>query len=575
MKIISDRRSWTRTGGTLVAALAIVLLAISAASCSRNLTKEQKLSDFRHLFAILRDNHPYLSLKARTEGYDWLAHEKEFEESVRSSKNDKEFAAALQRMLLMTNSGHTSIVSPAIYRMITGGPPEMKPWQDEAAKTDAETVKRWFSHAVGYMTPPKGKALPFRALYCQGEYIVYWASEALAAKHGIAPGHMLESVDGVSVHEFVKSQRGKIQLSLDPSRKRLFQAHFSPAYTKAPLLIGFKDASGKPAQAKVRFEDAKPGITPTPLLPTHMGYSQSNLSTAKFENGKIAYVHVRQMSQYHTSQGDAQTLREFFSEIKNTEALIIDIRCNGGGDDRFWMLNIVRPLAIGPVTWTSAGVMRAGEYAKSFIKANMSFADAIDSVSFRSRIIERSRLASELTEAQAMNFPPEALGPEFGDPVVTETTILPSGEHPYEGKIFVLVDGTVFSSAESFARFCKSSGWATLIGEHTKGGQDGITPVIVTLPSSKITVFFPVGMGLNADFTANAETHTKPDVIVERGLDDLVRHTQALNDKTVFMEPDPAYDAALRECLRMALVYQPRHRPSRRTAPRRSGPSSL
>jgi hypothetical protein len=34
-------------------------------------------------FEIRRENHPYIELKARVEGYNWLEHEKEFKDAIR------------------------------------------------------------------------------------------------------------------------------------------------------------------------------------------------------------------------------------------------------------------------------------------------------------------------------------------------------------------------------------------------------------------------------------------------------------------------------------------------------------
>lgn len=130
------------------AALATVLAVACALSvllpgCSGNqLTTDQKLEDFRYMFHILRENHPYLALKARVEGYDWLGHEQEFEDAVRRTKTDREFAKEIGRILLLINNGHTTILSPHVYDLIVSMPAHMKPWLDEAAKTDAQTVKK-------------------------------------------------------------------------------------------------------------------------------------------------------------------------------------------------------------------------------------------------------------------------------------------------------------------------------------------------------------------------------------------------------------------------------------------------
>lgn len=545
-----------RTRGQFARSLLLLTLAgvlsVLLVSCSSGLTTEQKLEDFRYLFGILRDNHPYLALKARVESYDWVAHEKEFEDAVRVSRNDKDFAEAIQRMLLMINNGHTTIMSPQLFSMIKNLPPGMTPWLDEAAKTDLETVNRWYNYAMAPMQYTQGTVLPFRAWYCQGEYVVYWVEHDLASKYGVAPGQTIASIGGVPVHEFVSSLRGRTRLRFDPSRHRMFLPDFLPPYTGKPYRVGFKDASGKTADVELSFGKAT-GPLRSPQLPSNFGQSRPNLFTTLLADRKVAYLHISEMTAYEKSQGEALLLKDFFAKIKDTPALIIDVRGNGGGDDRFWMVNVVRPLLAWPITGSGGGVSRSGEYVKPFLAANNRVEAEIGGVTRKSSSLDKGSLDSVLTQEQVRNLPPEVLGEGFSDPLRTDTTILPSGECPYDGRVFLLVDRTVFSAAESFAQFCRSSGWATVVGECTGGDGGASTPAMVTLPNSKIPVFFPSEMGLNPDFTANEETHTMPDVVVEQSPEDLIKFVQAASGGKTFTEPDPAYDTALRECLRLAL----------------------
>jgi len=68
------------------------------------------MEDFEYLFGIVEENHPYLVLKARTEGYNWLSHRQEFEQAVKAAADDRAFAQAIAWMLRQINNGHTNIV---------------------------------------------------------------------------------------------------------------------------------------------------------------------------------------------------------------------------------------------------------------------------------------------------------------------------------------------------------------------------------------------------------------------------------------------------------------------------------
>ena len=97
---------------------------------------------------------------------------------------------------------------------------------------------------------------------------------------------------------------------------------------------------------------------------------------------------------------------------------------------------------------------------------------------------------------------------------VTTDTIKPSKNSVnYTGKIYLLVDNKVFSSAETFAVFCKQTNFAKVVGTQTAGDGIGTDPVVYTLPNSGLIVRFTAEMGLNSDGSANEETKTIPDII--------------------------------------------------------------
>ncbi len=150
-----------------------------------------------------------------------------------------------------------------------------------------------------------------------------------------------------------------------------------------------------------------------PYLPTNLGRIP-NVYTTMLAEGKVAYVHISQMTPFAQAEEDARVLREFFAQLKDVPALVIDIRGNGGGDDRFWMLNIVRPLATKPLTRTSGGTMRNSEFIRSFADANLEFSKDVEGLSGTGRALEHSEVPGALTPEQLKNLPPEALGPEFG-----------------------------------------------------------------------------------------------------------------------------------------------------------------
>ena len=93
------------TRAMLFLCLAAVALAILP-GCAGPLPEQQRLADLDYLMEIFSKNHPFVSLKSRVEGYDWLDHRDEFESLVASAKTDQEFATAMNRVVRLLNNMH-------------------------------------------------------------------------------------------------------------------------------------------------------------------------------------------------------------------------------------------------------------------------------------------------------------------------------------------------------------------------------------------------------------------------------------------------------------------------------------
>ncbi|MFQ7454202.1 MAG: S41 family peptidase [Flavonifractor plautii] len=85
---------------------------------------------------------------------------------------------------------------------------------------------------------------------------------------------------------------------------------------------------------------------------------------------------------------------------------------------------------------------------------------------------------------------------------------------PFRGRIWVLVDESVYSASESFVLFCQQTGFATLVGRTTGGdGIGAMDPVYLQLPNSGILIQYTVPFGLNPDGSSNEEMGTTPDLV--------------------------------------------------------------
>lgn len=107
---------------------------------------------------------------------------------------------------------------------------------------------------------------------------------------------------------------------------------------------------------------------------------------------------------------------------------------------------------------------------------------------------------------------PDEVKTDFDFYATQNITIEPQDPVGSQGKIYLLVDKTVYSAVEMFAAFRKDSGFATLIGENTGGDGIGVDPLLFSLPNSGMVIRYTGLLALNGDGTIHAETGIIPHV---------------------------------------------------------------
>lgn len=247
--------------------------------------------------------------------------------------------------------------------------------------------------------------------------------------------------------------------------------------------------------------------------------SAGTADMATLENGRVVYLGMHSFDTFHIA-GDMAEIEPFLRQHKDASALILDIRGNGGGDTRYWTDHLVPLLTARPLTVHFYSAYRGGALVGSFLAAVQSggYAACLP--------------ASSLKEQGLANLPPEVLT-DFQYASQETFTLSPQNPVGFHGRIYLLVDGRVFSSSEEFAAFAKATGFATLVGSRTGGDGIGFDPAVCALPNSGYVFRFPEEMGLNPDGSSNFETRTAPDIPV------------AIYFSTAALAADPAVKAAL------------------------------
>ncbi len=219
--------------------------------------------------------------------------------------------------------------------------------------------------------------------------------------------------------------------------------HLRVRYSSRPIPVRTGGGSGPTPEQRAEFE-------------RNVKFDNFGFERVERQRGNIGYV---DLLGFFAPELGAETVRSVFSFLANTDALIIDLRRNGGGDPEM--------------------VARISSYL---------FAD---------RVLLNTMYWRNTGKTDEFWTDPKVVGPKFADKPV-----------------YVLTSARSFSGAEEFAYNLKNLKRATIVGETTGGGAHPGGPHRL---SDHFTVFVPIGRAINPISKTNWEgTGVEPDVKVPK-----------------------------------------------------------
>ena len=240
--------------------------------------------------------------------------------------------------------------------------------------------------------------------------------------------------------------------------------------------------------------------------PANMNISIINMSTKDIVSNKIGYISIPMMLSLDFIERDNQILNKYLPNIKDYQALIIDIRGNIGGDSRYWSEFLLPKIINKSYTTSNYKFWKNGDLLNKFFKASEVLKEA------------DSGKVAELDSSSLVNLPNEIFK-EFEYYLKFDTKINPNKDSiKFAGNIYLLIDKYVYSSAESFASFSQNSNFATLIGEKTGGDGLGSDPLFVMLPNSNFVFKFSKDMAVDSTGKCNEEFKTLPHYEISQNL---------------------------------------------------------
>ena len=211
----------------------------------------------------------------------------------------------------------------------------------------------------------------------------------------------------------------------------------------------------------------------------------------------IGYIKINSFRTRYIEE-DSTRLQEWFTQNAEKEYIIIDITGNTGGSDRYWSETIVQPNIDTEIGYSFSYLTNYGKETQEQM--------GILGVGIQ----DLSQNFNELLQLPSISKEDVAEAKYMGTYHWSRPPSLPN--KLCRGRFFLLVDGEVYSAAEDFAYFCKATGFATLVGQNTRGDV-GLGRYLMKLPKSGLLVrYFGVNT-LNPDGSSNMEFGTAPDII--------------------------------------------------------------
>ncbi|HYF75225.1 MAG TPA: S41 family peptidase, partial [Candidatus Nitrosocosmicus sp.] len=167
----------------------------------------------------------------------------------------------------------------------------------------------------------------------------------------------------------------------------------------------------------------------------------NNVDAKLLHYKKVAYLGVKSLNGLNI-ENDMKIIKPFLESIKDYDALIIDIRQNGGGSSYYWSEHVVPMLITEPIKWTQYFVYRGGAFSEPFIKC------------LRGSGFESMKPIEEFSKEGLTKAPSEILK-DYKYYINAEEIIQPRDSVNFRGKIYILVDSEVYSSSEMWASFAK------------------------------------------------------------------------------------------------------------------------
>jgi len=499
-----QRTLWAKRSHVMPMLVFVLSVVAALAGCSDRprLTAEDRRGDIEFLARWARDYSPLVELNEKHKGtpsYEALL--SRYVEFAEQAQSDAEFYQVVSGYFnVIGASGHAYLVPDehlkwnsigSFFKVVKMG---VSPGQFQKA--------RYWPRLAGSLSTRAHP--PFRVMGREGRYFADddWQYDGTA----VPKGSEILKVNGMTCSRYLEFIKDNTLLKYDAYSKGWVD-YFLMIVDEGPSFTGWQVDFGLPDGTELAAFVPKVKGFPAPIQEqSHTQEPQENCTCLELVDN-VGYIRIQSFMgspldyalKRHIRK-DGRKIRAFLEQSQGKyEKLIIDVRNNGGGLPVYFYDNLVRPFLDQPVTYEHAVGLK-----RRFLK------DTDPSVL---RQLRKTMVPEYVTDTKEM-MPPEGFdGTEWVFYRITRR-LEPSRRFPFQGDLYILINGGCFSACDDYASTVKRTGMATLVGQ-TTGGAGGIgycmTP-LVRLPYSGMIFALDIHLPVNPDGSFTALHGLEPDV---------------------------------------------------------------
>jgi hypothetical protein len=464
------------------------------------ISQKQMYDDFDTLTKMIIEVSPQGPVREKVTGLNLPAELKKLRTQISAIKSTAEFGALVRTAITLCQDGHTSLIRNKYFD-------SEKDYLDRGISPDAISLIPTYD---SLLTIAANKPFNLRLKYLQGSYYTI-GSFSYQGKE-FPSGLKLIKCNDIDIHKYVNRLLGVVRMMRwDFKEKRYFAENFFNGYhlsKKDGLLLTFKDSNGREITSKFLLNDTLT-YTSTQAFTAGISTPIDTFKTVEyFSKEQVLYIRVPRMALEYLNYYPLKIQQE--GSRGPLKKVIIDIRNNPGGADNVWV-SILENIIAAPIAYQNV------------------------------LLCNNSPTMRNLFPKAAPNWKPYPISflnqNIYGTYHIGSAVIKPdSNSIKYEGKIYILQNENIYSSAGSFTAVAQLA--ENLITVGTPTGRllgRGINPLLFELPNSKLLYRIePVIDFLNVQ---NAEDvfHDKVEIPIELTLEE---YLDRISSKDSLYAPD-------------------------------------